>query len=373
MAAAGRPPYRADHVGSLLRPKELLDARTAHAQGKLDAAGLAAVEDKCIRQAVRMQEDLGLFAITDGEYRRTHWHTDFLSKMEGVTVKGGLSVKFRGAGQDVDFAPPVFTVTGKLKRKAGIETERFQFLRGLTLRTAKQCIPSPTMLHFRGGRAGIDAKAYPDLDGFFADLAGIYAEEIDELWRLGCHYLQIDETNFAFLCDEKMREGVKARGDDPDKLPHVYARLINDAIKHRDPDMVVATHICRGNYRSTWAAEGSYEPVAEALFGELNVDGYFLEFDSPRAGDFAPLRFVPKGKRVVLGLVTTKSPVLESRDTLLRRIEEATKYVPIEQLAISPQCGFASTVEGNELTIEQQMDKLALVVSVAREVWGSAG
>ncbi|MBM3486509.1 MAG: 5-methyltetrahydropteroyltriglutamate--homocysteine S-methyltransferase [Alphaproteobacteria bacterium] len=371
MSGGDRPPFRADHVGSLLRPKELLTARADFAAGRIDRAALSAVEDRCIRAAVKRQEDLGLRSITDGEYRRTQWHTDFLEKIEGVAVTGGLSIKFHRESGDIDFSPPVFKVVGKLGRKAGIETERFRFLKSVTGRTAKQCIPSPTMLHFRGGRKGIDAAAYPDLDDFYADLARLYADEIAALGRLGCTYLQIDETNLAFLCDTRMRAAARERGEDVDQLPFLYARILNEAIRARPAGMTVCTHICRGNYRSTWAAEGGYEPVAEALFGTLAVDGYFLEFDSARAGDFAPLRLVPKGKRVVLGLVTTKTPVLETRDYLLRRIEEAARFVPLDQLAISPQCGFASTVEGNELTEADEIAKLRLVVDIAREVWGT--
>jgi len=370
-AVRQKPPFRADHVGSFLRPKRLLDARDQHKAGTLSAAALRAVEDESIRDIVRFQEDLGLRGITDGEFRRTYFHIDFLTKLAGVTTKGGINVSFHSAGGDVDFAPPVMQVTDKVRHDVPIQRADFEFLRSATTRTPKVSIPSPTMLHFRGGRGAISRDAYPDLDAFYADVALAYRAEIADLAAAGCTYLQLDDTNLAYLCDDKMREGAKARGDDPDELPRRYARLINAAIEGRPENMTVCVHLCRGNFKSAWAAEGGYEPVAQVLFNELAVDGYFLEYDDARSGDFAPLRHVPKGKTVVLGLVSTKVGELESKDHLKRRVDAAAKLVPLEQLCLSPQCGFSSTVHGNDIAFESQTAKLRLVVETAREIWGS--
>jgi 5-methyltetrahydropteroyltriglutamate--homocysteine methyltransferase len=367
------PPFRADHVGSFLRPKELLEARDQHfKQNALTRAQLRAVEDQAIREIVKRQEDWGLQGITDGEFRRTYFHVDFLEQLEGVEVKGGIQVKFHGAAGDVDFAPPVMHVTKKLKHVKPIQTEDFKFLRSVAKRTPKVTIPSPTMLHFRGGRGAISREAYPDMEGFYEDVARCYRDEIRQLAEAGCRYLQLDDTNLAYLCDTKMREGAKQRGDDPNELPRRYARLINAAIAGKPKDMSVGVHLCRGNFQSAWVAEGGYEPVAEVLFNELQVDGYFLEYDDARSGDFSPLRFVPKGKIVVLGLVTTKLGTLESKDDLKKRIDQAVRHVPLEQLCLSPQCGFSSTVHGNQLAMEAQAAKIRLVVETAREVWGDA-
>jgi 5-methyltetrahydropteroyltriglutamate--homocysteine methyltransferase len=366
----GTPPFRADHVGSFLRPKFLLDAREQFRTGAIDAARLRSVEDEAIRGIVAFQENLGLRGITDGEYRRTYFHIDFLTQLQGVETKGGIHVKFHSAKGEVDFEPPVMQVTGKVRHDKPIQRADFEFLRSITSRTPKVSIPSPTMLHFRGGRNAISTQAYPDLDGFYADVAAGYADELQSLGDAGCRYVQFDDTNLAYLCDEKMREGARKRGDDPDELPRRYARLINAAIEHRPEGMTVCVHLCRGNFRSAWAAEGGYEPVAEVLFNELAVDGYFLEYDDPRSGDFAPLRHVPKGKTVVLGLVSTKVGELESKDALKRRIDEAARFVPMEQLCLSPQCGFSSTVHGNDIAVESQAAKLRLVIETAREVWG---
>jgi 5-methyltetrahydropteroyltriglutamate--homocysteine methyltransferase len=366
----GTPPFRADHVGSFLRPKFLLDAREQFRTGAIDAARLRSVEDEAIRGIVAFQENLGLRGITDGEYRRTYFHIDFLTQLQGVETKGGIHVKFHSAKGEVDFEPPVMQVTGKVRHDKPIQRADFEFLRSVTSRTPKVSIPSPTMLHFRGGRNAISTQAYPDLDGFYADVAAGYADELQSLGDAGCRYVQFDDTNLAYLCDEKMREGARKRGDDPDELPRRYARLINAAIEHRPEGMTVCVHLCRGNFRSAWAAEGGYEPVAEVLFNELAVDGYFLEYDDPRSGDFAPLRHVPKGKTVVLGLVSTKVGELESKDALKRRIDEAARFVPMEQLCLSPQCGFSSTVHGNDIAVESQAAKLRLVIETAREVWG---
>jgi 5-methyltetrahydropteroyltriglutamate--homocysteine methyltransferase len=327
------------------------------------------VEDQHIRDVVRKQEALGLKSITDGEFRRTYFHIDFLERLQGVTVSGGIDVKFRSQHGEVNFAPPRLSVTGKLRHVEDIQKADFEFLRSVTSQTPKVSIPSPTMVHFRGGRKAIDIDAYPDLDEFFSDLARCYRGEIDSLYRAGCRYLQLDDTNLAYLCDPKLRAGAKDRGDDPDALPHAYAALINSVIDGRPDDLTVAVHLCRGNFRSAWVAEGSYEPVAEVLFNELNVDAYFLEYDDERSGDFAPLRFVPDRKTVVLGLVTTKLADLESPRELMRRIEEAARYVPLDHLCLSPQCGFSSTVEGNQITEEDQWAKLELVSQVALEVW----
>jgi len=370
VGARAVPPFRADHVGSFLRPKFLLDAREQFKAGTIDAAKLRSVEDEAIRGVVKFQEDLGLRGITDGEFRRTYFHIDFLTQLDGVETKGGIAVSFHSAAGNVDFAPPVMQVTRKVRHAKPIQLADFQFLKSATSRTPKVTIPSPTMLHFRGGRNAISREAYPDLDAFYADVAAGYADELQSLGAAGCTYLQLDDTNLAYLCDEKMREGARSRGDDPNELPRRYARLINAAIANRPKNMTVCVHLCRGNFKSAWAAEGGYEPVAEVLFNELAVDGYFLEYDDARSGDFAPLRHVPKGKTVVLGLVSTKIGQLESKDDLKRRIDAAAKLVPIEQLCLSPQCGFSSTVHGNDIALESQTAKLRLVVETARDVWG---
>jgi len=371
LGARAAPPFRADHVGSFLRPKFLLDAREQFRTGAIDATKLRAVEDEAIRGIVKFQEDLGLRGVTDGEFRRTYFHIDFLTQLEGVQTKGGIHVKFHSAKGEVDFEPPVMHVTGKVRHTKPIQRADFQFLKSVTSRTPKVTIPSPTMLHFRGGRGAISQDAYPDLEQFYADVAAGYADELQSLGAAGCTYVQLDDTNLAYLCDEKMREGARQRGDDPDELPRRYAKLINAAIADRPAGMTVCVHLCRGNFKSAWAAEGGYEPVAEVLFNELAVDGYFLEYDDARSGDFAPLRYVPKGKTVVLGLVSTKIGQLESKDALKRRIDEAAKFAPIEQMCVSPQCGFSSTVHGNEIAVESQASKLRLVVETAREVWGA--
>ena len=371
-----KAPFRANHVGSLLRPPELIAARARREKGEIGAAELREVEDRAIRDAVKMQEEVGMPGITDGEFRRTLWHADFLSRIEGIKVVEGLlpdSAKhFQSSGSDVQRSPTQFVVTGKLGHpRAGIEVENFRFLNSVTKQTAKQCIPSPSLVHFRTGRGGVDKAAYPQMAEFFADLARVFREEIAQLAAAGCTYLEIDDVNFAYLCDPKMREGAKRVGEDPDTLPSLYANLINECIKDRPANMSVCTHLCRGNFASAWVAEGGYDPVAEVLFNELKVDGYFLEFDTPRAGNFAPLRYMPKDKKLILGLVTSKTGALEDSNDLKRRIDEAAKLVPLEQLGISPQCGFSSTVLGNKLTIDDQIAKLKLVVDVARDVWGS--
>jgi 5-methyltetrahydropteroyltriglutamate--homocysteine methyltransferase len=370
-AASAAVPYRADHVGSFLRPPELLAARERFKRGEIDATALRAAEDQAIQSVIRMQEDAGLLGVTDGEFRRTFFHVDFLEQLDGVVAEGAVTVKFHNREGEVEFAPPVMKVTGKVRHARPIQVRDFQFLASVTRRTPKVSIPSPTMLHFRGGRAAIDALAYPDLDPFFEDVAAAYRAEIRALAAAGCRYLQLDDTNLAYLCDARMRAGARARGDDPDGLPRRYARFINAALRDRPAGLTVCVHLCRGNYQSAWAAEGGYDPVAEVLFNELDVDGYFLEYDDARSGDFSPLRFVPKGKRVVLGLVSSKLAAMEKRDDLARRIDEAARLVPLDQLALSPQCGFSSTVHGNQISPEVQSAKLRLVVETALSVWGA--
>lgn len=372
MATRTRPPFRADHVGSFLRPQALLEVRRQAQEGRITQAQLREAEDKAIEDIVRFQEDLGLQGITDGEFRRTYFHIDFLQRLAGVEVRAGTGASFHGKAGKVDFAPPVMHVTDRLQHVHPILRDDFLFLKSVTHNTPKVTLPSPTMLHFRGGREAISRTAYPDLAQFYEDVAWCYREELKQLADAGCSYVQLDDTNLAYLCDPNMRAAARRRGDDPDALPRRYAALINAAIAGRPEGMAACVHLCRGNFRSAWVAEGGYEPVAEVLFNELEVDGYFLEYDDERSGDFSPLRLVPKGKVVVLGLVTTKLGELESKDDVRRRIDEAAKYVDLDQLCLSPQCGFSSTVHGNEIAREAQAAKLRLVVDVARDVWGTA-
>jgi len=372
MAPRTSPPFRADHVGSFLRPPELLAARERFQKGEISRQELRSEEDRAIRAIVRFQEELGLLGITDGEFRRTYFHIDFLEQLEGVEARGGISTSFHSATGEVNFAPPVIHVAATVRHVRPIQLADFLFLKSVTARVPKVTIPSPTMLHFRGGRGAISREAYPDLDAFYDDVAACYAAELNQLGEAGCTYVQLDDTNLAYLCDPKMRDGARQRGDDPNELPRRYARLINAAIASRPQGMTVCTHLCRGNFKSAWVAQGGYEPVAEVLFNDLAVDGYFLEYDDARSGDFSPLRFVPKGKIVVLGLVTTKAGELETKDELKRRIDAAARYVPLEQLCLSPQCGFSSTVHGNEIARASQASKLRLIVETANEVWGTA-
>jgi len=362
------PPFRADHVGSLLRPTELLAARVCHQQGEISAAELRTIEDEAIAATIRKIESIGMQAVTDGEFRREFFHLDFLEKLDGVSVTGSIAAS-SNAQEKVGFTPPTLSVTGKLRHTQDIQVDDFKFLQAQVANTPKVSIPSPTMVHFRGGRAGIDIDAYPDLGEFFDDLAQCYRDEIDALYKAGARYIQMDDTNLAYLCDVKMRAAAVERGDDPDELPRTYAALINAVIDDRPDDLVIAVHLCRGNFRSQWFAEGGYEPVAEVLFNDLNVDAYFLEYDDERSGDFAPLRFVPDNKIVVLGIISSKFPELESVTDLARRIDEAANYMPIENMCVSPQCGFSSTSHGNEITEDDQWAKLQLVVDTAREVW----
>ena len=363
------PPFRADQVGSLLRPQSVLDARRKAALGEIDKAELRQIEDEAIADAVKKQEAVGLQGITDGEFRRAYFHLDFLQQLDGVTVTGMIAAS-SDAAEKVNFTPPKLSVTGKLSHVRNVQVDDFNYLKGHVSKLPKVAIPSPTMVHFRGGRAAIDIESYPDMDQFFEDLAQCYRDEISALYDAGCRYLQMDDTNLAYLCDPKMRQGAIDRGDDPDELPRTYAALINSALEGRPDDLTVGVHLCRGNYRSTWFAQGGYEPVAEVLFNEMNVDAYFLEYDDERSGDFAPLRFVPENKTVVLGLVTTKFTEMEDSDEIAARINEASQYVPLERLCLSPQCGFSSTVEGNTMEEDQQWRKLELVVNTARQVWG---
>ena len=373
MAVRTTAPFRADHVGSLLRPPELLRAREDAAAGRIDTAGLRAVEDEAIRGAVRLQRDAGLQAVTDGEFRRTSWHMDFIYGLEGIsTADDKVKVSFHNADGDIEFTAAALHVNGRIGVSETIFGDAFSFLQGCADGAVpKLTIPSPSMVHWRGGRAAIDEGVYPELDGFWSDLTAAYREEIRRLADLGCTYLQLDDTSLAYLNDPGQRLYVASIGGDPDEQHVEYIRHINEALECRPAGMSVTTHMCRGNFRSSWVAEGDYEHVAEALFHELEVDGYFMEWDDERSGGFEPLRLLPRGpKQVVLGLVTTKHGALESKDELKRRIDEASRHVSLDQLCLSPQCGFSSTVDGNALTADEQRAKLALVVEVADEVWG---
>ncbi|HTV90027.1 MAG TPA: 5-methyltetrahydropteroyltriglutamate--homocysteine S-methyltransferase [Stellaceae bacterium] len=374
MPETNAPPFRADHVGSLLRPPELLRARAEHQAGRLSAAELRATEDRAIGDAAAMQAELGLQGVTDGEFRRGAWHIDFMHRIGGVEATGqALRVQFRNESGPVEAALGAFRIAGRLGLDNTIFGDDFAYLKSVAPAgtVAKLTIPSPSMLHYRGGLAVIDKSAYPEMDAFWHDLARVYRQEIAGLAALGCTYLQLDDTSLAYLNDPAQRAYVDGIGGDGEHQHLVNIRLINEALQGKPAGMTVCTHMCRGNFRSSWVAEGGYDHVAEALFGELAVDGFFLEYDDARSGGFAPLRFVPRGlKKVVLGLVTSKRAALESKDELKRRIDEAAKYVPLEQLCLSPQCGFSSTVEGNALTIEAEKAKLRLVVETARDVWG---
>ncbi len=366
-------PAHYDHVGSFLRPKYLLEAREQKAKGEITPEQLRLVEDQAITEIVKFQEDVGLKSITDGEFRRTYFHIDFLEQIGGVKTDIPVTIVRPDGTQEL--APPVMRVIDKVRHVKDIQLADFQYLKSQVSagNTPKVTIPSPTMLHFRGGRAGISKQHYPELDpDFYQDVANAYGDELRSLAAAGCTYVQMDDTNLAYLCDEKMREAARQRGDDPNELPHRYAAFINLVVAQKPPGMLLAMHLCRGNFKSTHAASGNYEPVAEALLKEMNLDAYFMEYDDERSGDFKPLRFLPKGKTVVLGLVTTKFGALESKDDLKRRIEEAARYAPLEQLALSPQCGFSSTVHGNDIAVEAQRAKLRLVIETAQEVWGNA-
>lgn len=364
-----RPPFRADQVGSLLRPDWLASGRRSWQRGEISADALRALEDKAVRAVVARQESIGLKAVTDGEFRRDWWHLDFLGQLDGVTLTDNAGEKFRFAGQSEQ--PPIASVTGQVGCSKPIMVDHFAFLKSVAKAVPKMTIPSPSMLHLRGGRAAISRAVYPELDTFWDDVAAAYRQAIRHLADAGCRYLQLDDITFAYLCDPKIQANCVANGDEPGALPRRYAQVINEAIRDRPADMVVTIHTCRGNFKSAWVAEGGYDPVVEAMFS-TNVDGYFMEFDSARAGGFEPLRKLPAGKKVVLGLVTTKLGDLESKDDLMHRIDEAARIVPLDQLCLSPQCGFSSTHHGNALSQDDQWRKLERVVEVAREVWPDA-
>ncbi len=375
MSARATPPFRADHVGSLLRPPRLTAARAEHKAGRLDAAGLRAVEDDAIREVIALQHEAGLRTVTDGELRRTSWHMDFIYSLGGVEQVAGESihVQFKSEEGEYDYAPPAMRVAERVTLPQTVFADAFTFLRDNAHegQTPKLTIPSPSMVHYRGGNSSIDETVYPEIDAFWEDLTDAYSAQLHGVYDLGCRYLQLDDTSLAYVNDPAQREHIEAIGGDPEHLHEQYIANINRVLRGRPSDLAVTTHLCRGNNQSMWAAEGGYDFVAEALFGDLEVDGYFLEFDDERSGTFEPLRHVPKGKAVVLGLVTTKRGELEDADLLKRRIEEASQYVDIDQLCLSPQCGFSSTEEGNHLTIDEQKAKLELIVEVAAEVWGA--
>jgi len=368
--AAGRPPFRADQVGSLLRPEELKRARADYKDNKISIEQLRAVEDRSIRKVISLQESAGLQSVTDGEFRRAFWHVDFLTGFEGiVATQGQYALKFHGEGGAEAETRSMMVVNGRIRRTKPIFVDHFSFVKSNTKRTPKLCIPAPTYLHMRGGRRVVDEKVYPDIEQFWSDITRAYREEIADLGRAGCTYLQIDDVSFAALCDDGIRAQVRRDGEDPDQLPSKYASVISSLLKGKPENMAVTMHTCRGNHASMWMAEGGYGPIAEAIF-QTEVDGFFLEYDSERAGGFEPLRFVPRGKKVVLGLVSTKKAQLEDKNQLKRRIEAASKYVPLENLCLSPQCGFASTEVGNKLTEDDERRKLELIVETAREIWG---
>lgn len=361
------PPFRADMVGSLLRSQRLKEAREQQAAGTIDSAALSRVEDEEIAKLVKKQEEVGLQAVTDGEYRRAFWHFDFLENLTGVRGIETEGIAFKGVatkGHGV-------RVVGKIDFPDDHpHLAHFKYLKSITNRVPKMTIPSPSMLHYRGGRKAVDASAYLHMDDYYADLGKAYAKAVKAFYDAGCRYLQLDDTSLSYFCDPEQRQMLKDRGDDPDKLIHIYRDMINTATAAKPADMTITTHTCRGNFKSTFIASGGYEPVAEMVFNGINVDGYFMEWDDERSGGFEPLRFLPKGKQVVLGLVTTKLGTVETKDYLKRRIEQATKFAPLDQLCLSPQCGFASTEEGNVLAEDEQWAKLALIVETAKEVWG---
>ena len=373
MATASRPPFRADHVGSLLRPPALKKVRADVAAKRASTADLRTAEDAAIREAVALQEAAGLQGITDGEQRRTSWHMDFLSQLGGLVSEGkSIPVTFRGSGGEVHFTRSDLAITSRVTRSKPIFLDAFKFLASVATRTPKVTMPSPSMLYTQVGLANIDRRVYPDLDGFVEDTAAAYRAEIADLYAAGCRYIQLDDVSLAYLCDDAMREQNRALGDDPDAQLRLSVKLIKGTLRDKPRDLTVCTHLCRGNFRSSWRAQGGYERVAETMFNELPYDGFFLEFDDARSGDFSPLRHVPRGgPRIVLGIVTSKTGTLERKDDLKRRVEEATKYVALDQLCVSPQCGFSSTVEGNEVTVEHEKAKLGLCVELAREVWGA--
>jgi len=371
MAEASKRPFRGDHVGSLLRPADLHAARAQAEKCEIDRAALRAVEDRCMREVVAMQEAAGLQGVTDGELRRAFWHVDFLTGLDGITpTQSNYAITFKGEHGETADTRSMLVVDAKIRRSRPIMVDHFAFLQSVTKRTAKLCIPAPTYLHMRGGRRVVAERVYPDIAEFWADVTRAYREEIRALVAAGCGYLQFDDVSVACLCDPDIRAQIRRDGEDPDALPLTYARVLNGLIAERPPSLSVTLHTCRGNFQSMWMASGGYDAVAEAIFGTVDVDGFFLEYDTERAGGFEPLRFVPKGKRVALGLISSKLPELEAKDMLKRRIDAAAKFVPLDDLCLSPQCGFASTAAGNRITVDVQRRKLELVVEVATEVWG---
>ncbi|WP_110685197.1 cobalamin-independent methionine synthase II family protein [Salinicola aestuarinus] len=363
------PPFRADIVGSFLRPAALKQARTQFQQGEIGASALKSVEDREIRRVVEQQEAAGLNVVTDGEFRRAWWHFDFLEHLDGVTgYVGDQGIQFQGK----QTSAKQIRIDGKVGFDANHPMlEHFRYLADVSRVTPKMTIPSPSVLHFRGGRKKIDSDVYPSLDAFYADTADAYRDAVRAFYDAGCRYLQLDDTVWAYLCSEKELKAARDRGDNPDSLQSIYAEMLNHALADRPDDLHVGLHVCRGNFRSTWISEGGYEPVAETLFGKVNVDAWFLEYDSDRAGSFDPLRFVPEGhQQAVLGLITTKTGQLEDPTAVRARLEEATRYVDKRQLCLSPQCGFASTEEGNDLAEQDQWEKIRLTVDLARDIWG---
>ncbi len=368
MSARTKPPFRADHVGSLLRPQELGEARDKWRNADLSAEALKELEDKHVADVVALQESTGIKAITDGEFRRDYWHLDFIAAFEGIELNyETYGHAFSGGG-----TVPTFKTTGKIGNNTGYMREHFSYVNSLTKETAKFCIPAPGMTYLRSGRAGVSAEAYPDLEEFWNDLIAAYSNEVAALYDLGCRYLQFDDTSFAYLCDEDFRKGVYERGDDPDEMVATFGQAISRAVAGRPDDMMITTHMCRGNFQSTWMAQGGYEPVAEIMFENLDVDGYFMEYDSDRSGGFEPLRFTKPDQVIVAGIITSKFPELEPKDELKRRLDEAAQYVDMDRLCLSPQCGFSSTHHGNNLSVDEQKKKLELVVKTADDVWGSA-
>jgi 5-methyltetrahydropteroyltriglutamate--homocysteine methyltransferase len=366
MSVRTEPPFRADHVGSLLRPAYLHEARRQHAAGEIDDKALRTVEDRAILEVIALQEEAGLAVVTDGEFRRAWWHFDFLSGFDGFELGPPQDMgTFKGSEEQ----PPKALITGRLKRSKPVMVDHFSYLSAHTGRTAKFSVPGPSMAHFRAGREGIDQQTYPDLAEFWADLTAAYRAELDDITAAGCRYLQIDDISYAYLCDDDIRANLANRGDDPDTLALTYAEALNEAVRDLPDTVTTAMHMCRGNFQSTWAAQGGYEPVAERVFNTVNIDALFMEYDSDRAGGFEPLRFVPDDMIVVLGLITSKTPELENKDTLKRRIDEAAAYIDLDRLCLSPQCGFSSTHHGNKISEDDERAKLALIVEVADEVW----
>jgi 5-methyltetrahydropteroyltriglutamate--homocysteine methyltransferase len=365
-----KPPFRADMVGSLLRTAALKEARQKRHQGEISDQALKEVEDREIRSLIKRQEEIDLQAVTDGEFRRAYWHFDFLEHLDGVTsVEADSGMNFKG-GVGITKA---LRITGKIGFSNHPMIEHFRFVIDNTDRVAKMTIPGPSMLHYRGGRKMMNMGVYPEMDEFYADVGTAYNKAVHAFYDAGCRYLQLDDISFAYLCDPEQREMLRQRGDNPEKQPEIYAGMVREALKDKPDDLTITMHLCRGNFRSTFIASGGYEPVAEVLFNSMPVDGYFMEWDTDRAGGFEPLRFLPKGKTVVLGLVTSKTGTLEQKDDVKRRIDEATKYVDLDQLCLSPQCGFASTEEGNVLAEDEQWAKLRMIVEIAEEVWGGPG